>query len=371
MQMDEIIPERMTLIDIDGSGPLAPFFILCRFGAKAEILNVTEIGHYNELEGYVPSGYQIPNAIYSQTINYRVPLLQVFALVDRSHVCRQYIEYTCFNSRLLNYPNAAFGWWVGRTNQTMDYWGGSDIGTGKCACGLDMTCANPNLFCNCDSQFTTELKDAGFLTRKEFLPVLRVEFGDTGKGADYRIELSFEHRSVSSRSGWFASVRTISSGSSSLRRWSSLRQCHHFPKSRRNHHRPTISSENSRRHPISIQNWLRFSDLRICDHRAKRRLRRGRSDWGNWEFGFDASSIDDSLLRRFVSKHRVKSPFATALVEERISSLFVLRTISTITIGILCKSRSIGKKHVWLSMACRQRIPKIKQRFDTFIYPRI
>ena len=181
MKVDEIIPERMTIIDIDGSGPLSPFPVLCRYGAKSEILNVTEIGHYNELESYVSSGYQLPNSIYSQTINYRVPLLQVFAVIDRSYVCKQYIEYTCFNSRLLNYPNSPYGWWVGRTNQTMDYWGGSEIGTGKCSCGLDMTCINPNLFCNCDSQFTTELKDTGFLTRKEFLPVLRVEFGDTGK----------------------------------------------------------------------------------------------------------------------------------------------------------------------------------------------
>ncbi len=180
MRVDEIIPERVTIIDIDGSGPLPPFSVVCRYGAKSEILNVTEIGHYNELEGYVSSGYQLPNSVYSQTIHYHVPLPEVFAVVDRSHICKQYIEYTCFNSRLLNYPNSPFGWWVGRTNQIMDYWGGSEIGTGKCSCGLDMTCANPNLFCNCDSQFTTELKDTGFLTRKEYLPILRVEFGDTG-----------------------------------------------------------------------------------------------------------------------------------------------------------------------------------------------
>ncbi len=180
MKIDDIIPERSTIIDVDGSGPLSPVSVLCRYGGKSETLNVTEIGHYHELESYVSSGYQLPNLLYSQTINYRVPLPQVFAIIDRSYVCKQYIEYTCFNSRLLNYPNSPFGWWVGRTNQSMDYWGGSEVGTGKCACGLDMTCANPNLFCNCDSQFTTELKDAGYLTRKEYLPVLRMEFGDTG-----------------------------------------------------------------------------------------------------------------------------------------------------------------------------------------------
>jgi hypothetical protein len=182
MKIDEVAHERLTIIDIDGSGPLSPFVILCRIGARSEALNVSEIGHYHELESYVSSGYQLPNSVYTQTINYRVPLPQIFSLIDRSYVCKQYIEYTCFKSRLLNYPNAPLGWWVGRTNQTMDYWGGSEVGTGKCSCGLDMTCANPNLFCNCDSQAPTELKDAGYLTRKEYLPVLRVEFGDTGNG---------------------------------------------------------------------------------------------------------------------------------------------------------------------------------------------
>ena len=180
MKFDEVIHERVNIIDVDGSGPLAPFSVRCRFGSRSESLNMTEIGHYNELEGFVSSGYQLPNALYSQKIMYRAPLPQVFALIDRSHVCKQYIEYRCFNSRLLNYPNTPMGWWVGRTNQTMNYWGGSEVGTGKCACGLDMSCVNPNLFCNCDSQATTELKDAGYLTRKEFLPVLRMEFGDTG-----------------------------------------------------------------------------------------------------------------------------------------------------------------------------------------------
>ncbi|CAF3910468.1 unnamed protein product, partial [Rotaria sp. Silwood1] len=48
MKIDEVIPERITIIDIDGSGPLAPFPIVCRYGSKSEILNVTEIGHYHE-----------------------------------------------------------------------------------------------------------------------------------------------------------------------------------------------------------------------------------------------------------------------------------------------------------------------------------
>ena len=180
METDEMVPERLTVIDIDGSGPLSPFSVVCRYGGKSEALNVTEIGHYHEAEGYVSSGYQLPNSMYSQTINYIVPLPQVAAVIDRSHACKQRIEYTCFNSRLLNYPNSPYGWWVGRTNQTMDYWGGSETGTGKCACGLDMTCANSNLFCNCDSRLEKELRDSGYLTRKEYLPVLRVEFGDTG-----------------------------------------------------------------------------------------------------------------------------------------------------------------------------------------------
>ncbi|CAF4783143.1 unnamed protein product, partial [Rotaria magnacalcarata] len=47
MKFDDIIAERPTIIDIDGSGPLSPFSVLCRYGSKTEILNVTEIGHYH------------------------------------------------------------------------------------------------------------------------------------------------------------------------------------------------------------------------------------------------------------------------------------------------------------------------------------
>jgi hypothetical protein len=82
MKIDEVAHERLTIIDIDGSGPLSPFVILCRIGARSEALNVSEIGHYHELESYVSSGYQLPNSVYTQNINYRVTLPQKFSLLN-------------------------------------------------------------------------------------------------------------------------------------------------------------------------------------------------------------------------------------------------------------------------------------------------
>ena len=35
-------------------------------------------------------------------------------------------------------------WWVSRDGRRQNSWGGTPIGSGKCACGLTMTCVDPN-----------------------------------------------------------------------------------------------------------------------------------------------------------------------------------------------------------------------------------
>ena len=44
-----------------------------------------------------------------------------------------------------------FSWWVSRNNEVMDYWGGSQPGSRKCACGILGTCIDRTKDCNCDS----------------------------------------------------------------------------------------------------------------------------------------------------------------------------------------------------------------------------
>ena len=51
-----------------------------------------------------------------------------------------------------NDPNIpSWGWWVGRTNMNMRYWGGSSPGSGMCKCALKSECRNVEEACNCDA----------------------------------------------------------------------------------------------------------------------------------------------------------------------------------------------------------------------------
>lgn len=84
----------------------------------------------------------------------------------------------------------SWGWWVSRSNLSMDYWGGSYPGSGACACAQLNECqglpgnTNP---CNCDAGFALDgVFDDGFLTHKEHLPVLELRFGDTGTAHDQK-----------------------------------------------------------------------------------------------------------------------------------------------------------------------------------------
>lgn len=64
----------------------------------------------------------------------------------------------------------------------MNYWGGGSEDQ-RCACSISSSqeCVRPNLRCNCDSgDDTRELTDSGFITQKEHLPIVKVNFGDTG-----------------------------------------------------------------------------------------------------------------------------------------------------------------------------------------------
>ena len=68
---------------------------------------------------------------------------------------------------------------MSRDGDNMTYWGGTTE-NGKCACGMNNTCANPKRGCNCDKNDNVWREDSGFLTNKTKLPVKQLRFGDTG-----------------------------------------------------------------------------------------------------------------------------------------------------------------------------------------------
>lgn len=112
---------------------------------------------------------------------------EVSALANASQHCEQWIEFSCYNSRLLNtagqagvrpgrgvgrrwvqgglgcgqgqalqhgVPSAGgypYSFWIGRHEEQHFYWGGSQPGIQRCACGLDHSCVDPALHCNCDA----------------------------------------------------------------------------------------------------------------------------------------------------------------------------------------------------------------------------
>lgn len=176
--------ERDIFLDVDGSGPLEPFKVTCRFIPKGPTQTIL---HHRSEQDILVQGYD-GRGTYVRSIDYYVPMESIKMIVDRSASCHQFIKFSCINSRLFNSAVTRdifdpFSWWVGSNNQKMDYWGGSLPGTGMCACGLDGTCKDPTKGCNCDAILpysNTELSDEGLLYQKEFLPVKEIHIGDTG-----------------------------------------------------------------------------------------------------------------------------------------------------------------------------------------------
>lgn len=178
---------KAMMIDVDGSGPLTPIPVECVFLPD----NVTEtlVHHKNELTTDV-KGFREPGS-FIQDIVYDAPLEQMVQLVNRSTHCRQSLTYECFNARLFDTsvqdtgPDtfSPYGWWVSRSNQKMDYWGGSVPGSRKCKCGLYGTCKDPQRYCNCDAGLEEWTMDGGELTDRDYLPVRQLRFGDTGSAS--------------------------------------------------------------------------------------------------------------------------------------------------------------------------------------------
>ncbi len=177
--------DMSLMIDVDGSGPIEPFMVTCRFGSQMENMNVTELEHYNQGE-IIVKGYKAPGS-YSQNIVYTASKIQVNELVERSYSCSQYVSIRCRGSKFLNYNGQPFGWWVGRTHQPMYYWGGSEEGIRKCRCGVNQECDYPNVYCNCDAgDSSIERQDDGLLKNKVYLPLYKIYLGDTGDVSENR-----------------------------------------------------------------------------------------------------------------------------------------------------------------------------------------
>lgn len=78
-------------IDVDGSGPLAPFPVTCEFYANGKVGTVL---HHSNEETTPVDGFQGPGS-FIQDIHYEADDDQIAALINRSTSCRQHIQYAC------------------------------------------------------------------------------------------------------------------------------------------------------------------------------------------------------------------------------------------------------------------------------------
>ena len=166
------------IIDPDGERGLSPLYnITCDMTDKNGV-GVTVISHDSENRTLV-NECDNPGC-YVRAIHYTgASLSELESLTRVSLHCEQSIKYECRHS-LLHYQNVTYGWWVSRNSTNMTYWGGASPDSGKCACGMNNTCANSRLGCNCDKNDHVWREDKGLLTDKEQLPVIQLRFGDTG-----------------------------------------------------------------------------------------------------------------------------------------------------------------------------------------------
>ncbi|KAL9968869.1 hypothetical protein ACROYT_G021011 [Oculina patagonica] len=168
------------IIDPDGEGGLEPFTVYCDMSGKNGV-GVTVISHDSESRTHV-QGYEAPGS-YSRDIHYTgASLSQLASLISVSPHCEQFIKYECHHSYLLG--DRGYAWWMSRDSNRMTYWGGAKPDSGKCACGMTNSCADPRDGCNCDKNDYVWREDSGLITDKTHLPVTQLRFGDTGHSGE-------------------------------------------------------------------------------------------------------------------------------------------------------------------------------------------
>lgn len=171
-QKNNSLPSGLYFI-YPGDLALPPFPVHCDMESKDGI-GVIVIGHDSESRTKVDN-YEDPGS-YSRKIRYNTTMQQIVSVINQSKNCEQFIKYECSNSLLLY---DSYGYWISRQDRKMNYWGGAAVDSGKCACGMNNTCAGGGN-CNCDANEIRLREDSGFLTDKNTLPVAELRFGDTG-----------------------------------------------------------------------------------------------------------------------------------------------------------------------------------------------
>ncbi|KAK7940578.1 hypothetical protein WMY93_003904 [Mugilogobius chulae] len=161
-------------IDPDLSGPLKPFEVYC----KMKSYKAWTVIMHDRVDGTKVSGTTIERPYIGDVNYWNASWDEVSALANTSIYCEQWIDYSCYKSRLLNTAGGRpFGYWIGRNNESHYYWGGTFREIQKCGCAINQTCIDPKFQCNCDADYRQWYSDKGYLDFRDHLPVRRVVVG--------------------------------------------------------------------------------------------------------------------------------------------------------------------------------------------------
>uniref|UniRef100_A0A8C1CZV9 Contactin associated protein 1 n=1 Tax=Cyprinus carpio carpio TaxID=630221 RepID=A0A8C1CZV9_CYPCA len=179
-------------IDPDLSGPLKPFTVYCNMLQKSW----TVIEH-NRMKSTKVSGSTMDRPYIGDLQYVNASWDEVTALANTSLYCEQWIEFSCYKSRLLNTPHGRpYTYWIGQRNESHEYWGGAFPESGKCGCAVNQTCTDSKYWCNCDADYRQWHSDKGYLSFRDHLPVRRIVIGDTnrtGSEARYSVGALYCH----------------------------------------------------------------------------------------------------------------------------------------------------------------------------------
>ena len=150
-------------------------------------VGVTVISHDSEGRTLVDGCNR--RGCYSRDIHYTgVSLPQLASLTRVSSHCEQFIKYECYHSKMFR---GKIAWWVSRDYTKITNWGGASPGSGKCACGMTNSCADPKHGCNCDKNDNVWREDRGLFNDKSHLPVIQLRFGDVARTSNRKDEQGF------------------------------------------------------------------------------------------------------------------------------------------------------------------------------------
>ena len=184
---------RNYTIDPDGSGPIQPFVVYCNMTHGRQLNQgmtvIRSYDHHVRVRVGNPSDAERPES-FIRDIRYYPNLQSAKAVAMQSEDCRQYIEYSCINSKLLNNGNPFYGRWVSARNKHEKYWGGAKPDSLKCACGMKGSCIDSTKGCNCDAGRSVIQKDYGYLTDTHSLPVTQVLLGDVNQNRGSQANVS-------------------------------------------------------------------------------------------------------------------------------------------------------------------------------------